>query len=453
MSIKYDIAAVNTILPKLFRLGVNLKIAQSRFYKKMNQVKESNKINPGGVFTPYTIQENDTAFGVPEGGAILGGSAPEHVIGQAGLRSHWSSMSWTGRLERIQSQHLATIQRDARFAGASMEKLQRIALNKAVEEQVASTMKMFAERDNFFALQGTDKSSIGVVTDIPAALGGGAAANTVHYSWDSTPMGNRHFSKNQMIQHYSGGGILDNGLTGKNYSVVDQKVDKTADSGVNGPVHYDEVPTDLVVGATAHFRNAYAEMPVGFMGYVDDTGNFNGQARSADPDALSSVVIRLTGSPTIGPAYLRELDSLMESKNGYGIPIEQSFWFNKTQKYNFESVLYGTPFVRQVGAGKVGKIDLAPAEMEWDGKILNIDKAVPPDGFFSVNFMSWEKITQTPLQPYPYHSGDYVVNPMNSNAEYLDVRQSTVFTEYNWVCWDARPNGRIEGFSFNRKHI
>jgi hypothetical protein len=231
-------------------------------------------------------------------------------------------------------------------------------------------------------------------------------------------------------------------------------VDDSAASGATGPVTLAEAgPTDAVTGDTVVFRNSYGLMPQGFIYYVDDTGTYKGITRSTNPKLFSSVINRLTGTPSISPAHIRETLSLMESKMGYGVPFQMQIWLNKTQTYNWESQVYQSPFVRNIGPGKVTGVDMAVGEMYWDGHKFMTDPDVPPGHVNFVNFLTWRKIVQTPTQPYQFDSGSYVVNPLNSYGERLDSRQSTIFSEYNWDCVDPRSNGRIEGLAYNRIHI
>lgn len=453
----FSTTTINATLPKLIDEGRNLQVAQSRFFQEMNKVKEINKINPGGVYTPYTVSENSTAFAVAEGGPILSGSAPEYAMGVATLRQHWASMVWTGALERISNQYLTQFRSDPNYEGRSLAsltptQLTKFANNLAVKALVVSSLKMYARRENFFALQGTDKSAIGIVTSI-ADLGD----DTLQFSWDTTNQGNRLFAKDQQIQFFSPGGVQRvAGLAAvgsSKYNTV-LTVDKTPASGDEGPVVFAEAPpNDVEVGDTAVFRNSYGLMPQGFIHYVDDAGTFKGITRADNPEIFSSVITRLTGSPSISPSPIREQLSQMESKIGYGVAYSMQIWMNKTQYFNWETQVYGSPFVRQIGAGKVDKVDLSVGELYWDGHKFMTDPDVPPAHVYFVNFLTWRKITQTPLQPYQFDSGSYVVNPINSFGERSDQRQSTIFSEYNWDCEDPRSNGRIEGAAFNRIHV
>jgi len=448
-------STINAILPKLIETGRNLIVAQSRFFQEMDKVKKSTKINPGGTFTPYQISENNTAFGVAEGGPILSGAAPEYAMGVAVLRQHWSSMAWTGALERIANEVLTQFKSNPTYNGASVahltnNQLMRLAQNEAVRQVVDSTLKMYARRENFFALQGTDKSAIGVITGTPGG-------NVLQFSWDTTLQGNRLFDKDQQIQVFSPGGVQRvAGLATIGSSLYNTvlSVDKTAASGLTGPVTLTAAPpTDAAPGDTVVFRNSYGLMPQGFIYYVDDTGSFKGIPRSTNPAIFSSVISRLTGSPSISPAHIREHLSLMESKMGYGVDFAMQIWMNKTQYYNWESQVYGSPFVRNIGPGKVERVDLSVGELYWDGHKFMTDPDVPPGHIDFINFLPWRKLVQTPTQPYQFDSGSYVVNPLNSYGERLDVRQSTIFSEYNWDLEDPRTQGRIEGLAFNRIHI
>jgi hypothetical protein len=455
MASSVSTTTINGILPKLIEKGVNLGVAQSRFFREIDKVKKVNKINPGGLYTPYQTAENNTAFAVAEGGPILAGSAPEYAMGVTQLRQHWSSIAWTGALERIKNEFLTDIQQDSRYAGASLATLRAKAGNLAVGAAIYSALKMYARRENFFALQGTDKSAIGVVTALPGA-------NVVRFSWSTTNQGNRLFDVGQQIQFFSPGGVQRTAglatIGSSLYSTV-TVVDKTAASAATGPVTFDDAPdvgagaTELQVGDTAVFRNSYGLMPQGFLHYVDDTGTFKGITRSTNPAIFNSVITRLSGSPTITPAHIREQLSQMESKLGYDVPNEVQIWWSKTQEFNWEAQIYTTPFVRNLDGGKAGRVDLAPGESVWNGRKFMKDADVPPGHVNFINMMTWRKVTQTPLQAYEFDGGSYVVNPINSYGERLDQRQSTIFSEYNWDCVDPRANGRIEGAAFAAIHV
>src|SRR5262245_6482919 len=205
MAATLSTTVINAILPKLIEDGRNLIVAQSRFFQEMDKVKKTNKINPGGAYTPYQVSENNTAFGVAEGGPILTGAAPEYAMGVVQLRQHWSSMNWTGSVERISNEVLTQFRAEPTYEGRSIahltnNQLTRLAQNEAVRQVVDSTLKMYARRENFFALQGTDKSAIGVLTANVATV-------NLQFSWDTTLMGNRLFSKDQQIQIFSPGGV------------------------------------------------------------------------------------------------------------------------------------------------------------------------------------------------------------------------------------------------------
>src|ERR1051325_1651514 len=282
-----QISTINATLPKLIDEGRNLQVAQSRFYQEMNKVKEMNKINPGGVYTPYTVAENSTAFAVAEGGPILSGAQPEYAMGVATLRQHWASRVWPGAVGPIANQFLTQFRSDPNYEGRSLASLSPTQLNKfannlAVKALVISTLKMYARRENFFAVQGNDQSATGIVTSIA-----GIGAEPIQFSWDTTNQGNRLFAKNQQIQFFDPGGVQRVGglatVGSSKYNVV-LSVDKTPASGDEGPVVFAEAPpTDVDVGDTAVFRNSYGLMPQGFIHYIDDTGTFKGITRSDNP--------------------------------------------------------------------------------------------------------------------------------------------------------------------------
>jgi hypothetical protein len=434
-----QIAVINDILPKLIEDGQNLVVAQARFLKEINKVRQTNKINPTGLYKPYTVDENNTGYGVAEGGPMLPGGTPEYAMTNVGLRAHWATMQWTGQLERIKNQFLTELKRNPEYEQYSDKQLIAIARNFAIRDQVHSTLKMYARRENFFALQGGANSAIGVVTSIADI-----ATDDLYFDPATTSIGNRMFGKGQQIEFRDGAGVRRDLELAAGYGTVNARVVK----GGTGKVQFDDIDQNIIVGDTAHLRNSYALMPEGVPAYVDDTGNFRGVARSTNPDVFSSVMLRLTGAPAIGPAVIRELMSKMESKMGYGISLDFKFWMNKTQKFNWESYVYNT-LVRMVDASGVANADLSVDEVSWQGRQFNIDVDVPPDSVYALNMMSWSQIIQTPMQPYPFDAGTFVKSMMDSDGNVLDSRMSVIFGEKNWVCDDARSNGIVSGLAFN----
>jgi len=434
-----QISVINDILPKLILEGQNLVVAQARVLRVINKVRETNKINPTGIYKPYTIDENNTGYGVAEGGAILGGGRPEYVMSNVGLRCHWASMEWTGQLERIKDQFLTQLRRNKEYEPYTDNQLVNIARNFAIRDQAHSTLKMWARRENFWALQGGANSAIGVVTGIADI-----ATDALYFDWNTTSIGNRMFGKGQQIEFRDAAGVRRDLELATGYGTVSARVAKTS----VGKVQFDDIDQNIIVGDTAHLRNSYALMPEGVPAYVDDTGSFRGIARSTNPDIFSSVMLRLTGSPTISPAVVRELLSKMQSKMGYEIPMDLVFWMNKAQEFNWESYVYST-LIRQVDASGVKVADLAVNEVQWGGRKFNIDVDVPPDSLYALNMMDWEHIVQTPMQPYPFDAGTYVKSMINSDGQYLDARMSVIFAEHNWAMSDPRSHGIVNGLAFN----
>lgn len=434
-----NISVINDILPKLIMDGQNLVVAQARFLREINKVRETNKINPTGIYKPYTIDENNTGYGVAEGGPMLPGGRPEYVMSNVGLRCHWATMEWTGQLERIKDQFLTQLKRNKEYENYTDNQLVNIARNFAIRDQAHSTLKMWARRENFWALQGGANSAIGVVTSIADI-----ATDKLYFDWNSTSIGNRMFGKGQQIEFRDGAGVLRNLELAAGYGTVSTRVARTS----VGAVQFDDIDQNIAVGDTAHLRNSYALMPEGVPAYVDDTGNFRGVARTVNPDIFSSVMLRLVGSPTISPAVIRELLTKMQSKMGYDVPLELVFWMNKAQYYNWESYVYST-LIRQVDAGQVKNADLSVNEVSWDGRKFNLDVDVPPDQVDALGMLSWEHIVQTPMQPYPFDAGTFVKTMINTSGQFLDARMSVIFGEHNWVSDDPRVNGIVSGLAFN----
>lgn len=436
-----DTATITGILPKLIEDGSRIRpVADSRFLREINKAKQTNMINPGGLYTPYAVSENYGGFAVPEGGPIRAGSKPAYTMAQAQIRQLWKSMNWTGALERIRDQYLTKLQQDPKYAGLTRADLMQKAMNRAVADQMFSTFKEYARMENFFALQGGDNSAVGVVTAI------NHGTKVITCDGLTTAMGNRFMNLGMEVEFRDNAGVLRNATD--DYYTIDQVVTHNS----TGNFHVSVDPTDVIAGDTVHLVNGYAAMPTGVPNYVDDAGDFKGITRSDYPEIFESVMIRHNNAPSIAPIHVREQLSFMQSKVGYETVVNLMLWLNKAQKFNWETFVYDN-LIRQVGADKVRLSDFAVAEFEWDGHPLNIDVDVPPDSLYILNMLTWRKITQTALQAYVYHTNQILVNPPNADGQYLDAKQATIFSEYNWDMDDPRTNSIQSGFSFNYNHI
>lgn len=436
-----DTATITGILPKLIESSSKVRpVADSRFLREINKARETSMINPGGLFQTYAVSENYGGFAVPEGGAIRAGSKPAYTMAQAQIRQLWKSMNWTGSLERIRDKYLTQLMVDPKYAALPKGELMQKAMNRAVADQVISTFKEYARMENFFALQGGDNSAIGVVTAVDTG------ANTVTFDGLTTAMGNRFFNLGMEIEFRSNAGAIRNATA--TYFTVDAVVTHNS----TGTVHFDDVGADIIPGDTAHLVNGYAALPTGVPNYVDDAGDFKGVTRSDYPEIFESIMIRNIGAPTISPLAVREQLSFIQGKVGYETALKLMLWMNKAQKFNWESYVY-EHLIRQVGADRVRLADYAVSEFEWDGHELNIDVDVPPDSLYVLNMLTWRKITQTALQAYIYHTNQLLVNTIDSSGNYLDAKQATIFSEYNWDMDDCRTNSIQSGFAFNYNHI
>ncbi|MEQ1764229.1 MAG: hypothetical protein ABL984_13950, partial [Pyrinomonadaceae bacterium] len=340
-----DLAAVNSLFPKILEKTVRNKLFQSRFLKEINRATEKLQYNnPLLSNTPYVIGENASLFGVSEGGQILNGSPMEYTQASIDIRKMWKSGSFTGDVERQLDRKTAEIQVEKPELRGNFEELNRMAHNRLVKDLIFSTLNLYAHHENYFALQGTDKSTIGVVTDVPLNLGAG----NVGFAWASTSQGNRLFEKNQRIQFYDSAApnqrvVASVAEAGSHFATVDLKPDHRASTNAaNGVVHFTNLPTDVAVGDTAHFQNSYGMLPHGFLHYVDDTGNFKNIARSVDYERFASVVDRRVGSPNLTPLILHENESFLEGKLGYGEPYACKIVLGKAQRFVYTSQLYNT---------------------------------------------------------------------------------------------------------------
>lgn len=463
-----NISQMSALMPKMVGAAVRTKKFQSRF---LNEIEDAAKkvqyMGLHGNNTSYVTQENETLFSVAEGGQILNGAPVEYAQTTMDIRKMWKSASFTGDVERQLDANIVKIEREKPGLRGNFDELNRMAHNRLVQDLVFSTLRLYAHHENYFALQGTDKSTIGVVTSV---ISGGQDAEA-GFSWSSTAQGNRIFAKNQRIQFYNGSGTTQRtgGLVaseGKFFSTVDQKVNKQASvNAVAGRVHFDQLPSDLAIGDTAHFVNSYGALPQGFTHYIDDQGSFKGQVRADNPEQFSSVVTRLTGSPDLTPMLLEEQRSFLEGKAGYGMPMVGKIVLNKAQKFNYYMQSYdaGNTFqtLRYVDATKNGgriekydpSINSSDEALKFgDWEVLS-DEHMPPSEVFFVNFASWRKYVRTPVKPYSFDSGSYFINPIDQYGLRLDARMFTIFSEYNWDCVDPTSNSRITGLAFNSAHV
>lgn len=463
-----DLAKVNSLFPKILEKTVRNKVYQSRFLKEIEKAAETISYNnPLGTNTPVVTQENATLFAVAEGGQILNGAPVEYTQTTVDIRKMWKSASFTGDVERQLDGKIAEIQMEKPDLRGNFDELNRIAHNRLVRDLVFSTLQLYAHHENYFALQGTNKSTIGVVTHLPATEGAG----NVGFAWGATAQGNRLFEKNQRVQWYDSGstnprtgGMV--AAAGSYYSTVDQKPDHRASTNAaKGITHFDQVPNDLQVGDTAHFQNSYGMLPVGFTEYVDDQNQYKGIARSVDYERFASYIDRRVGNPNLTPLILHENESFLEGKVGYGVPFVCKIVWNKAQRQNFTAQLYNTQagfeFTRFVDTQKNGgrvenynpSVATEDSQLKFGKWETMTDEHVPPAEVFFINFASWRKIVRTPVKPYAFDSGSYIINPIDQYGFRLDARMFTIFSEYNWDCTNPITNSRITGLAFNAAHV
>lgn len=438
-----DIATIVGTMPKIIEEGMNELVYQCLFLKEIKAAQKKNNINPGGRFTPYKINENNSGFAVASGGPILKGSKPSYTMVEAGLRQHWSSMSWNADLERVKDRYLTQFRQnpkygDADLSGLSAKGLAQFAMNVAVKDLIYSTFLTYAWRENYFALQGGETSAIGTVTDIAGA--------TVTFDPATTSIGNRMFDLGLEVEFRAANGDLRD--ADADYFTVSANVVKDA----AGEVTFSVAPSDVIAGDTAHLRNGYGALPTGVPFFVDDQGDYKGTPRTTKPELFESVMIHHNGNVNIAPIYIREQLSKMESKAGYGVAMDLVLWMSKTQRFNWETLVYNT-LLRHVGAGQVQKADLAVNEVEWGGRKFNIDSHMPPGAVYVLNMLSWAETVQTALQAYKFNSGDLVVNIIDADGNLLDARMSTIFSEHNWDCDMPKVNSIQDGFAYDVEQI
>jgi hypothetical protein len=468
MATQIDIATVNNLFPKILGKTVRERVFQSRYLKEINAAAEQVAyLNPAGLNSQFVANENATLFSVAEGGPILNGAPVEYLAGTVDIRKMWKSGGFTGDVQRQLDKNIAEIEVSKPDLRGNFDELNRIGHNRLVRDLIFSTLQLYAHHENYFALQGTDKSPIGVVTALPGTVGAG----NVGFSWLSTPQGNRVFEKNQRIQFYDSAstnqrvGALASSA-GSYFSTVNAKPDhRAATNSVNGTVPFDQIPSDLAVADTAHFQNTYGMLPTGFLHYVDDAGSYKGNVRATNPDLFASLVDRRTGSPNLTPLILFENESLLEGKVGYNMPFMTKIAMNKAQRFVYTSQLYNTDagfaYTRFIDAGKNGgridkydpSVNTKESALMFGDKEIIVDEHVPPSEVFFINFASWRKYVRTEVQAYQFDSGNYIINPIDAYGQRLDQRMFTIFSEYNWDCTNPLTNSRITGLGFNAAHV
>lgn len=463
-----DLAKVNSLFPKILEKTVRNKVYQSRFLKEINRaVEKISYNNPLGSNTPYVTAENATLFAVAEGGQILNGAPVEYTQASIDIRKMWKSASFTGDVERQLDKKTAEIAAEKPELRGNFEELSRMAHNRLVRDLVFSTLNLYAHHENYFALQGPDRSTVGVVTGLPGTLGAG----NVGFAWATTAQGNRIFEKNQRIQFYDSASTNQRvaGMTpeaGSNFSTIDLKPDHRASTNAtNGVVHFTNLPTNLAVGDTAHFQNSFGALPHGFVHYVDDIGNFKNIARSTDFERFASVMDRRVGTPNLTPLMLHENESFLEGKVGYNVPFVCKIAINKSQRFIYTSQLYNTQsgfeYTRWIDTQKMGgrverydpSVNTKEQALAFGDKEIIVDEHVPPAEVFFINFASWRKYVRTEVRPYAFDSGSFIINPIDQFGYRLDQRMFTIFSEYNWDNTNPITNSRITGLAFNAAHV
>ena len=444
---------------------------ESKFERRMREVKQNTRWNSRGILTPYTSQLDFSHFAVPEQGAILGGYLTERIKLKQQMRSIWKSIMLTGSIQRIADSEFISLQKEYPSEAGNLAGLAKTATGRAYEIFLEENLPIYQRLKNFYAINGGDTSAIGTVSGVPTG-------NVVPFSWATTDNGNRFFQKGMRIQFYDTSAVAHRTLStdytapraaSSQYSMVANKVDprSTVNIANNGAVTFDMLPTvALAAGDTAHIIQGRNAMPQGFLYWVSDVGDLLGEsgviARSAVPEILTGFVQDNGGSTDLTPMLMLEMKSFLEGRAGEDMPVKLEIWANKALAYKYalfgmNSAGAGTQFnvQRFRDTGALGNIDVGT---EIDGNTFSgvpivIDSDVPPSKLLWVDWMGWEVDVQTPDSIYEFHQNQSAYQFANAFGEPTDAKQVTFFSEYNYRCTRIKTQGIQPNLSYDAKHI
>lgn len=458
-----NLALMKEVLQKLR----NQQKMESKFEKRLRQVKQNTDWNSKGIIAPYTTLLDHTHFAVPEEGAILSGYKNEYIRLKRTMRSVWKSIPMTGALSRLKN-HFVEIQKD--YPDFSMPKMKIAALGRAYEDYLMQNLPVYLRIKNFYAINGSDTSVIGTVSDVPSGT-------VVPFSWANGGIGNRFLQKGMQIQFYDTSATTLRSLAAhytsprsasSQYSQVDAIVSRDPATNISnsGAVTFDVLPTTaLAAGDTAHVRQGYGAMPLGALYWIDDVGTLlledgTTVSRSAHSHILSPVVQNNGGSATdLSPEMFLDFQTLMMNKTQEGIPVAQDIWMNPALAYEYAAFGLNSNssfnVQRNAELGSVNGVDVGVNVNgnTLQGKPLMVDADVPPDTMLFIDWMGWEVIVKTADTIYEYHENQRAFQFSNAYGEPIDAKMVTLFSEYNNICNRIQTQGIIRNISYNPSRV
>jgi hypothetical protein len=446
-------------------------VLEAKFERRMREVQTSNNWNPSGIISPYTSLMDWSHFAVGEQGVIQGGASNEYQNLKQTMRSIWKTVPITGELERIASQQFVGIQQQS-GQDTDAGYMQGLAKNRAIEIILRQASMVYSRLKNYYAVQGGDKSPIGVVTGVPSAT-------TVEFDWTLTDQGNRLFEKNMKIQFYDTSAAVLRRLDShyaaprsesEQYSVVANKVDRrsTVNLANNGLVTFDVCPsTALAAGDTAHVIQGYGAMPQGFLHWVGDSGNLLGEtgnvARSANPEVFISTIQNNSPATANTPALMLAMESYLRGRVSESEPLNLEIWMNKAQLYNYAKFALNS----STGGGAAYNVQrfgdyMNPSKIDvgvpmkgnsFNNIPIEHDADVPPSKNLWIDWLGWMVDVQTPDTIYEYHTNQQFYQSHNSYGEPIDQKQVTLFSQYNYRCVNFKTQGYQDDLAFDAAHI
>jgi hypothetical protein len=450
----------------------NQHVLECKFEQRMRQVQTNNNWNTSGIISPYASLLDHSHFAVPEQGAILSGGSNEYINLKQTMRSIWKTVNITGELERIQSQQFTAVKEEYGLNTPDLGMLQSLAKGRAIETIFRNAMATYCRIKNYYALQGTDASPIGVVTGAPAGL-------VVPFAWSGAgagDIGNRMFQKNMQIQFYdTSAAALRNQsadyaaprTASSQYSVVSAIVDRRASVNVSnsGAVTFDVLPTvALAAGDTAYVRQGYGAMPQGFLHWVSDTGNLLGEsgavARSTNPEVFCSTIQNNSASTDNTPSLMLEMESYLRGRIAANEPINLEIWMNKAQAFkyakfglNSQSSSFNVQRFQDVKALPNIDVGVPMSGNSFNNIKIEVDVDVPPSKNLWIDWLGWMTDVQTPDTIYEFHQNQQMYQSQNVYGEPIDAKQVTFFSQYNYRCTRFKTQGYQDDLSFDAAHI
>lgn len=458
-------------------------VLECKFEKRMREVQSSTQgWNSRGILAPYTTELDYNHFGMStEGGAIQGGNNLAYQRLKRTMRSIWKSVPITGELSRIQSEQFAAVKEMYGNDIQDSNILGQLASNRAIEIILKNASAVYGRLKNFYALNGTDRSTIATVTSAPSTSGNGATE--CGFSWSTSDLGNRFLKKGMKVQFARGATLRSSPAAATDYTAAQSasqgsstitgvvSTSAAANASNGGRVTFDVLPSvggGVAINDTVHIIQGFGAMPQGVAHWTDntqtlvtDTGTV---ARTVAPEVFLCTLQDNSASTANTPKLMIEMESMIMGRTSDNDPINMEIWMNKAQVVNYQlfglnaaSVAYGTASTTGFnvqrnadfttpGAPNVG---IPGKGLSFNNLRINEDVDVPPSKNLWIDFLGWCVDEQTPTTLYEYHQNQQFYQSQNSYGEPLDAKTVTMFSQYNYGCTRFSTQGVQDDLAFN----